>query len=334
MGIDRADLAYLAKTNIMNQKTRTTASGLLILITLFCSVGTSAERGQLQSKSQPKPNTLCSPRSLKKQIEQIARVTQGPVGVSIMLLETGEATSYNGNQKFPMQSVYKFPIAMAVLHQIDLGNLRLEQKISFDKSDFVSEWQHSPIRRKYPDGGELSLKELIQFAASESDGSACDILLRVLGGPKQVTQYLRNLGVKGVVVETTEKAMGLDETAQYRNWSKPNAMVELLDILHQGKKGLSPSSRDLLLELMTKTTTGPKRIKGLLPAETIVAHKTGTSRTVGGLTRATNDVGLVSLPNGKHFAIAVFVSDTKADDQTREEVIAKIARVAWDCYSE
>ena len=241
--------------------------------------------------------------------------------------------SFNGDQKFPMQSVYKFPIAMAVLHQVDSGRLQLEQKVSFDKSDLVSEKQHSPIRCKYPDGGELSLKELLRFAASESDGSASDILLRVLGGPKQVTRYLRKLGIKGVVVETTEKEMGFGETVAYRNWAKPKAMVKLLRILHQGRKGLSPASRNFLLELMTETKTGLKRIKGQLPAGTVVAHKTGTSGTVGGITRATNDIGLVSLPNGKHLAIAVYISDTKADDRTREEVIAKIARAAWDCYS-
>jgi beta-lactamase class A len=317
----------------MTHKTHVIATVLLVLTIIFCSAEVSAQKGQLLPKSQTVLDTPCSPRQLKNQIEQIARVTQGPVGVSIMLLETGEAIHYNGDRKFPMQSVYKFPIAMAVLHQVDAGRLRLEQKISFDKSDFVSEKQHSPIRRKYPDGGELSLKDLLRFAASESDGSASDILLRVLGGPEKVVQYLRKLGIKGLVVETTEKEMGLDETAQYRNSSKPKAMVELLRILHQGKKGLSSSSRNLLLEFMTKTTTGPRRIKGQIPAGTIVAHKTGTSRTVGGITRAMNDVGLVSLPNGKHFAIAVFVSDTTADDQTREEVIAKIARAAWDCYS-
>lgn len=317
----------------MKPNTHIAASVLFILITFFCSVNVSTTSGQLQSKTQGEKETPCSPHQLKNQIERIAEVTQGPVGASIMLLETGETTNFNGDRKFPMQSVYKFPIAMAVLHQVDAGRLRLEQKISFDKSDFVAEKQHSPIRHKYSDGGELSLKELLRFAASESDGSASDILLRVLGGPKKVMEYLRKLGIKGLVVETTEKVMGLDETVQYRNTSKPKAMVELLRILLQGKKGLSASSRDLLLEFMTKTTTGPKRIKGLLPAETIVAHKTGTSRTVGGITRATNDVGLVRLPNGKHFAIAVFLSDTKAADQTREEVIAKIARAAWDCYS-
>ena len=81
---------------------------------------------------------------------------------------------------------------------------------------------------------------------------------------------------------------------------------------------------------MTETTTGLKRIKGLLPDGTVVVHKTGTSSTVNGVMAATNDVGLVTLPNGRHIAIAVFVSDSPANDVIREEVIAKVAKAAWD----
>ena len=81
---------------------------------------------------------------------------------------------------------------------------------------------------------------------------------------------------------------------------------------------------------MTESTTFPARIKGLLPASTVVAHKTGSSGTRNGLTAATNDIGIVTLPDGRHMAIAVFVSDSKADDATRDAVIAKIARLAWE----
>jgi beta-lactamase class A len=84
---------------------------------------------------------------------------------------------------------------------------------------------------------------------------------------------------------------------------------------------------------MTETPTGLKRLKGLLPAGTVVAHKTGTSGSADGLTAATNDVGLITLLNGRHLAIAVFVSDSPADDATREEVIAKIAQVAFNNWS-
>jgi len=109
-------------------------------------------------------------------------------------------------------------------------------------------------------------------------------------------------------VATTEAAMARGEQVQYRNWATPDAMVGL----------------------MTASKTGPGRIKGLLPEGTVVAHKTGSSGTVHGLTRATNDVGLVTLPDGKHLAVVVFVSDTKAGEATRDAVIAKIARAAWN----
>jgi len=106
----------------------------------------------------------------------------------------------------------------------------------------------------------------------------------------------------------------------------------LLRALHEGQ-GLSESSQALLRKLMTQTPTGLQRIKGLLPDRTVVAHKTGTSRTVDGVTAATNDVGLVTLPNGRHMAISVFVSDSGANNAVREEVIAKVAKAAWDEWS-
>ena len=87
------------------------------------------------------------------------------------------------------------------------------------------------------------------------------------------------------------------------------------------------------MKIMLATTTGPKRLKGLLPADAVVAHKTGTSPTnAEGLTPATNDIGIITLPNGKHLAIVVMVCNSKADDATRDSVIAKIAKAAWDYY--
>lgn len=269
---------------------------------------------------------------LYKKIEQISRAAEGRVGVAITVLETGESVAHNGNQKFPMQSVYKLPIGMAVLAKVDRGELQLEQKVRVQTSDFVPLGQHSPIRDNHPQGVELGVGDLLQFMVSESDGTACDVLLGLIGGPEFVTKYLRDLGINDILVANTEKELGQDESAQYRNGATPEAMVVLLQALHEGR-GLSQPSRDVLLRFMTETPTGLRRIKGLLPDGTVVAHKTGTSRTVNGLTPATNDVGLVTLPNGQHLAIAVFVSDSKADDSTREEVIAKVARTAWDYWS-
>jgi beta-lactamase class A len=266
---------------------------------------------------------------LYNRIEQISRAAQGRVGVAATVLETGESVALNAEQRFPMQSVYKFPIGMAVLAQVDQGKLKLEQKVRVEKSDFALQRQHSPIRDANPQGVELSLAELLKYMVSESDNTACDVLLRLIGGPKVVTEYLRELGVNGIVVANTEKEMGQDKSVQYRNWATPESAVVLLRALHEGR-GLSDSSQALLLRLMTQTPTGLKRIKGLLPAGTVVAHKTGSSGTVNGVTAATNDVGLITLPNGKHLAVAVFVSDSTANDAAREEVIARVARATWD----
>ena len=116
---------------------------------------------------------------------------------------------------------------------------------------------------------------------------------------------------------------------QYRNWAQPEAIVRLLRTFYE-RRGLLAQSRALLMQLMTEVNTGPHRIKGNLPAGTIVAHKTGTSGTSKGLARATNDVGLITLPDGRHLAVAVFVSDSKATEEVREGAIAEIARAAYD----
>ena len=275
---------------------------------------------------------LPSTAGLHGQIEQIAGTAQGRVGATATVLETGESVSFNGDKHFPMQSVYKLPIGMAVLERVDRGLLRLDQKIHVDKSDFVTLHQYSPIRDKNPQGADLTLGELLRFSVSESDGTACDVLLRVIGGTKVVGQYLRKLGIQNLRVETTEKAMGQDQMVQYRNWAAPDAMVALLRAVQEGR-GLSAASRALLTKWLTESPTGAHRIKGRLPVDTVVAHKTGTSGTSDGLTRATNDVGIITLPDGRHLALGVFVSDSKADEATREGVIAKIAQAAWNFWS-
>lgn len=274
-----------------------------------------------------------SENALRDQFEQIASAVQGRVGIAATKLETGETVALNDEQQFPMQSVYKFPIAMAVLAQVDQGRLALDQRVRVEPDDFVSELQHSPIRDENPQGVELSLADLLRYMVVESDGTACDVLLALIGGPDVATQYLRGLGIDDIAVVNTEKEIGQDNAVQYRNYATPKDAVALLRLLHEGQ-GLSDASRALLLQLMTETPTGPNRIKGLLPEGTPVAHKTGSSRTVDGVTAATNDVGIVTLPDGEHFAIAVFVADSTADDAARELVIAKAARAAWDTWAQ
>jgi beta-lactamase class A len=166
---------------------------------------------------------------------------------------------------------------------------------------------------------------------SESDGTACDVLLRLIGGPEVATKSLRELGIENFIIARYEKEMFEQPSVRYENKATPEEAVNVLKLLQTGKI-LSDVNRDLLLDLMINSRPGPKRLKGLLPPGTVVAHKTGTSATINGVTSATNDIGIITLPDGTHLAIAVFVSDTKANLPTREGVIAKIAEAGWKCW--
>jgi beta-lactamase class A len=280
--------------------------------------------------TRPQEAASCSQKSLENKLQVLGQHVPGQVGISALLIESRDSVSLRGSDHFPMQSVYKLPIVMTVLQRVAAGKLDLRQRIRVDK-EFYSP-VHSPIRDKYPNGGiELTLQELLAAAIVDSDGVASDILLSLVS-PGEVTEYAKGLGVKDMMIATSEKEMSQGEMVQYRNWTTPLAAVALLEALQRGK-GLPAEYRDLVLKWMTESVPGSKRLKGLLPAVTLVAHKTGTSGTVEGMTRATNDVGIVTLPDGRHIAIAAFVSDSAAPEVIREGVIAQSARLVWDCWS-
>jgi len=270
--------------------------------------------------------------NLKKKIEAISKDAKGIVGVGIMDLTSRETILINEKHKFPMQSVFKFPLGMTVLDQVDKGKLTLDQKIHVTKEDLNPDtW--SPLQKKYPEGNvDVTIEELLSYTVSNSDNNTCDILFKLVGGPEKVQDYMRELGIKEMNIVATEAGMSKGWNVQYTNWCRPSAMLKLLDVFYQGKN-LSKTSSDFLWKIMTETTTGPNKMKGLLPADAKVAHKTGASGTNDkGIMAATNDVGIMTLPNSKQIAVVVYVSDTPVDEKTRDGVIAQIAKAAWDYY--
>lgn len=266
---------------------------------------------------------------LRTQIDSIAREARGTVGFAMLNIENRDTLSYHGNLHLPMQSMMKFPIAITVLHAIDEGQLTLDQLIHIEKEDLPK--TYSPLRDRYPEGNvNVSIKELLSYMVSLSDNDACDILLKTLGGPEVVDQYMHSFGIKQIAVKASESQMAQAWDVQFTNWVEPKTMVRLLDIATK-PSFLSKASHDYLWKIMEATSTGPNQIKGLLPLGTVVAHKTGRSGTNDqGMTAATNDVGLITLPNGKHLAIAIMITNSSADLATREAVIASIAKAAYD----
>jgi beta-lactamase class A len=192
---------------------------------------------------------------------------------------------------------------------------------------------------------------------TESDNTATDVSMELAGGAAAVTEYLQNLGItefrvdrttreilmdfyglSGATPEDVAEAISNDPSlvqaqidpnpdfeADPRDHATPLAMLQLL-LAIDGGTALSPESREFLLGVMSRTRSGPGRLKGLLPMGTPVAHKTGTA---GGIA---NDVGYVTLPDGRRFAIAVYTNSNETSVSDRDRAIAEIARMLFDYF--
>ena len=306
-------------------------------------------------------------RPLPEEIRKIAASAGGTVGVAAVAVESGERFSLRGGERFPMMSVYKLPIALTLLHQVEAGKISLDRRIEIRPSDL--RLGASPIADRHPEGGvAATLAELLEATLVDSDNTASDILFREVGGGAAVTARLRELGIEGVRVDRPEAWLALDgagirsappeaewtlaglrrlfdaqppaERARAmrafvldpRDTATPDAMADLLVVLARGK-ALDASNTARVLNLMARTTPGGARIKGKLPEGTPVVHRTGLSMTVEGYTAAINDVGLVTPADGPRFAIAVFVKGCGRPVPETEDAIAGIARAVYDRFS-
>lgn len=277
---------------------------------------------------------LCAQNSvLEQKINSVIRGKKATVGVSVLGFEDQTVYHKNGDKKLPMQSVFKFHIACAVLDLADRGKLSLDQKIPLRKSDLLENtW--SPLRDQYPDGNtEIPLSEIIDFTVARSDNNGCDILLRLIGGPSAVQNFMDSKGVKGFQIKFNEEDMHKDWNAQYENYSTTKSATDVLKKFYDGKL-LSRKSTDYLMKVMLGTKTGTNKITEQLPKGTPVAHKTGSSgKNKEGLTGAENDMGIITLPDGRHYALAIFVSNSTETDAVNCKMISDISRMVWEYFN-
>jgi beta-lactamase class A len=270
--------------------------------------------------------------ALRQKMEAIIAGKQAHIGVSMLAIEDKDTLSINAAHHYPMQSVFKFHLALLVLHKVDQGKLSLTQRIHI-KQAHLEKNSWSPLRDEHTAlEFDLTIKELLSYTVSQSDNNGCDILFSLVGGPAALNNYMHSLGIKDINIVANEAQMHAAWDVQYNNWTTPIAATQLLQKF-QVRNILSENSKTLLWQLMAIGVKS-NRLKGLLPADADVAHKSGTSDTNDQhLTAAFNDIGIITLPNGKHIAMAVFVSDSKENEATNQRIISEIAKAAWDHYT-
>ncbi|CAD0219382.1 Beta-lactamase [Chryseobacterium sp. JV274] len=277
--------------------------------------------------------TFAQTSLLEQKIHSILKNKKATVGVSVLGFENGFTYDKNADKNLPMQSVFKFHIAAAVLNAVDQRKLSLDQKIVLNKSNLLENtW--SPLRDKYPGGNvEVPLSEVIEYTVAKSDNNGCDILLKLLGGTQPVQKFMDSKGVKGFQIKYNEEGMHKDWKAQYENYSTTKSAVHVLKKFYDGKL-LSKKSTDYLMQVMLSTSTGLNKMVEQLPKNTPVARKTGASgKNKAGLTGAENEIGIVTLPNGTHYALAVFVSNSMETDAVNCRMISDISKEVWEYFN-
>ncbi|HEX6371830.1 MAG TPA: class A beta-lactamase [Longimicrobium sp.] len=285
----------------------------------------------------------------------------GQLGVAAVVVENGRTVGHRDGEAFPMASTYKLPIALAVLAGVDSGRIALDDSIPLTPADY--RLGPSPVTEGLPaGGGPVTVRRMIESMMMFSDNTATDALMRLVGGPQGVMAHLRTRGVEGLRIDRYEGQVYLDYNgvaqappaaewtpervqalidsvpqpqrqaarerffADVRDTSTPDAFAALLAQLQRGE-GISAASRGFLLDAMRRSPTGTRRIRAGVPRGTEVADKTGT------IGRTTNDVGLVTLPDGTHVALAVFVRNSSRTNEQVEPAIAAAARAVYEHFA-
>src|SRR5436190_10901614 len=238
--------------------------------------------------------------SLEQQLSSLVANKSADVGIAALDLNTGETVSIKGNTPFPMASTVKVAIAALYLAQVDHGRRSLDDTIN-----------------------GVSARSLMGRMLIHSDNRATDMLLKDLGGPTALHDWLQQNGVSGLRVDRTIAQLLSDrrDLWDHRDSSTPTAMVDLLRRIYRAEL-IKPQSRNYLLDLMSQCETGKNRMKAMLPFGTTVEHKTGT------LNGLADDVGFITMPDGHRIAVAIFTRGCT----DRPRTSAETARAIYDGF--
>ena len=179
-----------------------------------------------------------------------------------------------GNKKFPLLSVFKYCVALKVLHKLDNENISLNEKITV-KENMIDKKLYSPMLKKYTAFPfDISIGELLEYTISQSDNNSCDILIGYSGGINSLNSFIHNIGFNDIEILFNEREMNADISKQYLNRAYPRDIVRLMRYVREGQL-LSNNSKAFLDKIMINAKTGENKLKGGLPQNTIIGHKTG-----------------------------------------------------------
>ncbi len=289
---------------------------VLIVSSLLCGCSTHARYADLQ-----------------KSMTEFVKGKDANIGLAI-IIDGKDTVAVNGDKKFPMMSVYKFPIALALAEHYRQNDLTLADSIAILPEELHLD-TYSPLTEKIIASSRLTTDtlrkttiELLTYMLQQSDNNASDIVLRRVGGTGYVDKYLNELGITDINVKNSEDEMHNDTSLCHENSATPIEMASLMD---RFDREFDDSISLAIKRLMETCETGGNRLaKPLIVTNAVIGHKTGTGFTLpDGRLMAVNDAGYVHLPNGHRYAIAVFIENSGYDMTRTEALIAEISQIVF-----
>jgi len=302
-----------------------------------------------------------APASLQSGLAALAaQARPGTLGITVSDLRTGRTWRINADRAYPMMSVFKAPLGATVLSKVDQGKISLDQTVIIRRGDLMTEGVSAIAATFRGDHEAFTVRQLLAAAVSHSDNTAADVLVRLVGGPRAVTAFLRAHGILHMRVDRDEAAIarefqqpgalravdGREAPAQRdirlrrgyeaylqdpRDRTTPDAAARFLRKLWRGEL-LSASSNRYLLSLLYAQTV-PNRLRAGLPADVRLADKCGTSYTLDGMTAAFNDIGILTWPDGHTVIVAAFLTAPHAPETRMNALFKAIAgTVATDLH--
>jgi beta-lactamase class A len=303
----------------------------------------------------PRP-VVAAPPSLVANVAMLARGFDGRVGIAVRSIDRGWSVDMGGDQRLPQQSVSKLWVAMTVLDFRDAGRLKLEDPVTLTRDDITL--FHQPVAALITgEGYQTTVGALLQRALTMSDNTANDRLLRYVGGPNAVRDFIARKGLGDIRFGPGERLLqsqtaGLVWQPQYafaggferardhlpradriaafdRYVADPPdgaAPVAIAGALARLKRGdlLSRASTDYLIHTMESSHTGKQRMRGAVPPGWSFGHKTGTGQDLAGRIAGYNDVGLLMAPDGRSYAIAIMIGDTPKPIPVRQALMQAV----------
>ena len=307
--------------------------------------------------------SIAAPKALRDRIDALGKAFDGRVGIAVRSIDDGWETGWKDHELYPQQSVSKLWVSVTALDAVDRGRIALDDQVTLTRDDLTL--FHQPIAAEVLKDGSYTttLGDLMVRAITTSDNTANDRLMRAVGGPQAVRSMIARKHLGAIRFANGERAMqskiaGLDWSQDYAIGGKffevrdtlpikrrsaafnryiadpydgaaPSAIVGALAKLKRGEL-LSPSSTEHLLDIMSHTHTGPNRLRGGLEDGWTLSHKTGTGQELGGVQAGYNDIGILTAPDGKSYAVAVMIKKTSTPLSTRMTLMHNVVQAVID----